>query len=57
MARRPNSRLALEAVRTAIGAELKRQFSGVLSEPIPKATAELLGRLDQLPDDGQNTDG
>jgi hypothetical protein len=51
MARRPESRLAFEAVRTAIGAELKRRFSGVLSEPIPKAIADLLGQLDQPPGD------
>jgi hypothetical protein len=56
MARRPNTRLASEAVRTAVGAELKRLFSNVLREPIPEEMAVLLKQLDQPPEGGQNTD-
>jgi hypothetical protein len=52
MARRPNARLAFEAVRTAVGAELKRLLSNVLSEPIPEEMAELLRQLDQPPPEG-----
>jgi len=55
MARRPEARLAFEAVRTAIAAELKRLHSNVLHEPIPDRMAELLRQLDQPPDDGENT--
>jgi hypothetical protein len=56
MARRPKARSATEAVRAAIGAELKRLFSNVLREPIPEAMAKLLKKLDPPPADGQNTD-
>jgi hypothetical protein len=38
----------LKAVRTAIGAELRRLYSDVLHEKIPDRMAELLKRLDQL---------
>jgi Anti-sigma factor NepR len=37
----------LRAVRTAIGAELRRLYSDVLREEIPDRMAELLKRLDQ----------
>jgi Anti-sigma factor NepR len=47
MARRPDNHFALEAVRTAIGAELKKIHSGVLREPIPVEIAELLRQLDE----------
>jgi hypothetical protein len=57
MVRRPNARLAFEAVRTAVGAELKRLFSNVLQEPLPEEMAELSRQLDQPPPEGgQNTD-
>jgi hypothetical protein len=56
MARRPNTRFAFEAVRTAIGAELRRLFSNALREPIPEEMAELLRQLDQPPEGTQNTD-
>jgi hypothetical protein len=55
MARRPDTHFALEAVRTAIGAELKKIHSGVLREPIPVEMAELLRQLDQ-PRNGQSID-
>jgi Anti-sigma factor NepR len=51
MARRPSRRLASEAVRTGIAAELKRLYSNVLQEPIPDRMAELLRQLDQPPED------
>jgi hypothetical protein len=55
--RRPNARSALDAVRTAVGAELKRLLSNVVSEPIPEEMAELLRQLDQPPPEGgQNSD-
>jgi hypothetical protein len=47
MARPPKARLEFEALRNATGAELKKRFSNVLSEPIPEAMAELVARLDQ----------
>ena len=56
MGRRPKGRLALELVRIAISAELRRLYSTVLSEPIPDRMAELLRQLDQPPEEGQNTD-
>ncbi|MBO0754376.1 MAG: hypothetical protein J2P54_00825 [Bradyrhizobiaceae bacterium] len=46
MARRGNARSAFEAVRTAIGAELKKLYSDILREPIPDRMAELLKQLD-----------
>jgi hypothetical protein len=55
MARRPKARLAFDAVRSAIGAELKRLFSNVLREPIPEEMAELLRQLDQPQEGGQDT--
>jgi hypothetical protein len=56
MARRPNVRSAFEAVRTAIGAELRRLHSNVLREPIPDRMAELLRQLDRPTRNGQDTD-
>jgi hypothetical protein len=56
MARRPKARSAFDAVRAAIGAELKRRLSNVLSEPLPEEMAELLRQFDQPPQDGQSTD-
>jgi hypothetical protein len=56
MARRPNARSAFEAVRTAIGAELRRLHSNVLREPIPDRMAELLRQLDRPTRNGQDTD-
>lgn len=56
MARGPQGRLAFEAVRIAIGAELMRLYSNVLREPIPDRMAELLRQLDKPPEEGQDTD-
>jgi anti-sigma factor NepR-like protein len=42
----------LRAVRTAIGAELRRLYSDVAREEIPDRMAELLKRLDQLKEAG-----
>jgi hypothetical protein len=56
MARRPNVHTASEAIRAAIGAELKRLFSDVLREPVPEEMARLLRQLDWTPEEGQNTD-
>jgi hypothetical protein len=56
MARRPNTRLAFKAVRTAIGAELKRLYSGVLHEPIPDKICELAKGLDHSPKRVQTTE-
>jgi hypothetical protein len=46
----------LKAVLTAIGAELRRLHSDVLSEPIPERMAELLRQLDQPTQSSQDTD-
>jgi hypothetical protein len=56
MARRSKARSATEAVRAAIGAELKRLFSNILSEPIPEEMAQLLRQFDPPPEDNQNAD-
>jgi Anti-sigma factor NepR len=37
----------LNSVRTAIGAELRKLHSGILSEEIPDGMAELIKQLDQ----------
>jgi hypothetical protein len=56
MARRPNARLAVKAIRIAIGAELGRLFSNVLREPIPDRMIELLRQLDKSIENGRDTD-
>lgn len=47
MGRRPETGIDFEAVRTAIGAALRRHYSEVLLEPIPDRMAELLRELDR----------
>ena len=47
MGRRPKAGLDFEAVRTAIGNELRSLHSDVLHEPLPDRIAELLRQLDQ----------
>jgi hypothetical protein len=42
----------LRVVRTAIGEELRRLYSDVLSEEIPDRMAELIRQLDQLKEAG-----
>jgi Anti-sigma factor NepR len=56
MARRPDAGFAFEAVRFAIGAELRRLHSDILQEPIPARMAELLRQLDRPPKNGEDTD-
>jgi hypothetical protein len=56
MAHRPSPTLKLEAVRTAIAAELRRLHSDMLQEPIPQRMAELLRQLDQPTKSGENGD-
>jgi hypothetical protein len=47
MGRRPKAGLDFEAVRTAIGNELRSLHSDVLHEPLPDRIAELLSQLHQ----------
>jgi Anti-sigma factor NepR len=42
----------LKAIRTAIGAELRRLYSNMLREEIPDRMAELIRQLDQLKEAG-----
>jgi hypothetical protein len=53
---RSRARLAIEAVRVAIGAELKKLYFHVLREPIPAQMAELLKQLDSPQERCQNID-
>lgn len=48
MAHRPATGLTHAAVRTAIGAELRRLHADVLESPITEEMAELLRQLDRV---------
>jgi hypothetical protein len=54
--RQDSTRSLFEAVRAAIGAELKKLSADVLYEPIPDRMAELLKQLDHALGSAQNTE-
>jgi hypothetical protein len=56
MGRRPRAGFDFEAVRAAIGAALRTQYSEVLREPIPDRMVDLLRQLDQSPEGGEGAD-